>query len=124
MVKQAVENPWANVVMAMLSTGGYRLEKTFQHFELLKENGLTDIRNISCMDNEHLARKLVKSGYNRGPVLTEMYTDRLISLGKLSSRIEENERILKDGTEEEVSSLLMGVKGIGPVVIKLFLSFR
>jgi endonuclease III-like uncharacterized protein len=124
MVKQTVNNPWASVVMAMLSTGGYSLKKIFQNFELLEENGLTDIRKIACMDEEDLSRKLVKSGYNRGPILTKMYTDRLISLGKLSSNIEENERVLNDGTKDEISSLLMGVKGIGPVVIETFLNIR
>ncbi len=62
MTKQAVYNPWAHIVLAMLSTGGYRLEKTFKYLEQLRENCLTDPRQILSMDHETVARKLVASG--------------------------------------------------------------
>ncbi len=124
MKKQAIYNTWADIVLAMLATGGYRLEKVFQHFELLQEYGLTDPRKISCMDPESIARNLVASGYNRGPILTGMYTERLLSLGKLSDQAEENERILAEGTKEQITVLLKDIKGIGPVVIRNFLELR
>ena len=124
MVNKNQYNPWADVVLAMLSTGGYRLEKTFQHFESLRESGLTDPLKISNMDHEAIARKLIASGYNRGAVLTNMYTERLFSFSELSNRFEENERILIEGTKEEVTTLLKEVKGIGPVVINNFLTLR
>ncbi len=124
MLKRTVYNPWEYIVIAMLSTGGYRLEKTFNHRELLIKNGLTDPRKIASMNKKNLALKLVASGYDRGPFLTAMFTDRLSSLGELSNNFKENERILIEGTKEEVSSLLKHVKGVGPVVIEFFFILR
>ncbi len=117
-------NPWIDLVVAMLSTGGYRMEKTFQHLEILNKNGLTDPSQIACIDQRKLALKLVESGYDRGPTLTAMYTERLSSLSALSDKKEENTRILSQGTKEEVTALLKGIKGVGPFVIDVFLSLR
>lgn len=123
--KQEVYNPFRDVVIAMLSTGGYFVEKTFNHIELLGKNGLTDPLRISSMDQKELAIKLVSSGYDRGPILTAMYSERLSSFGEImSNKYQENKQILLDGTQDEVAMLLKKVKGIGPMVIKLFLTLR
>lgn len=87
MSEKAAYNPWIDLVLAMLSTGGYRLEKTYKHRSMLIENGLTDPRKIRLMDEKQLAIKLVESGYNRGPVLTAIYTERLVSLGKFANAV-------------------------------------
>ena len=117
-------NPWEDVVISMLSTGGYRLGRTYKYRDLLIENGLTNIVELSKMDEATIAKKLCDSGYERGPVLTAMYTDRLISLAKLSKNASECEDVLLNGNADEVSALLTPIKGVGPIVIKQYLMLR
>lgn len=117
-------NPWEDLVLSVLSTGGYRMERTYQHREMLIKNGLTDPCKINSFKRNVIAKKLVQSGYNRGPALTAMYTERLFAIGQLSNNIEKYQEILTKGTSAEVESLLKDVYGIGPVVIRYFLTLR
>jgi hypothetical protein len=117
-------NPWADLVLAMLSTGGYSLERTCRLLGPLKEKGLLDPKILANLDHQDIARRLVEAGYDRGPVLTAMFTERLASLGTLADNASENECALATGTGEELAALLKSVKGVGPVVINNFIALR
>ena len=58
--------------------------------------------------------------------MTAIFTQRLISLGRLAidTPVEDSTRILSRGDRGEVSSLLSGVKGVGPKVLANFLLLR
>lgn len=124
MRKNEYYDPWVDLVIAMLSTGGYRLEKTLQHIDGLKDNGLTSPSHIALLDHESIAKKIVASGYNRGPVLTEIFSDRISSLSSLAEKIEQNTKILSDGSKDDIKALLKSIKGVGPFVIDSFLLLR
>lgn len=108
----------------MLSVNNYPLTKVIALFDSLEANGLFDPRNLACWNHEKIARSLAETGYDRGAVMTSIFTDRLSSLGKLAQEIAANERILTKGTKLEVCELLRRVKGIGPKVLKTFFLLR
>lgn len=117
-------NPWPDLVMAMLSVNNYPLTKVFSLFDALEANGLFDPRNLACWNHEKIARSLTAAGYNRGAVLTAMFTERLSSLGRLAEPLAANEQILTKGTKTEIAELLGRVKGVGPKVLKDFFLLR
>jgi endonuclease III-like uncharacterized protein len=124
MQKNKNYDPWTDLIIAILSTAGYSLEKTYQHVEGLKKCGLTNPKNIASLSKESIAKKLVASGYNRGAALTAMYTDRLFALTALSEKIEDITKTLATGSTDDIKELLIGIKGVGPFVIESFLLLR
>ena len=117
-------NPWPDLVMAMLSVNNYPLTKVFTLFDALKDNGLFDPRNFACWNREEITRRLGAAGYDRGTVMTAIFTDRLSSLGRLADELAANEQILTKGTKTEIAELLRRVKGVGPKVLKNFFLLR
>ena len=119
-------NPWADLVIAILSVNNYPLEKTFALFSSLEDNGLFDPTVLADLSSADVARKLGAAGYNRGDTMTAIFTERLTSLGKLAASVpvESTSNILQSGDHKEVSSLLSGVKGIGPKVLAKFFLLR
>ena len=119
-------DPWADLVLAILSVNNYPLDKTFALFEALSENGLFDPAMLAAIGQTEVAQRLGAAGYNRGGTMTAIFTDRLVSLGRLTSRvpIDECNAVLASGTRDEVSSLLSSVKGVGPKVLDNFFVLR
>jgi endonuclease III-like uncharacterized protein len=122
--KNKYYDPWTDLVIAILSTAGYSLEKTYQHVDGLKNNGITDPMHLASLTKESIAKKLVASGYNRGIALTAIYTDRLFSMRTLSEKLEDNTKIISTGSFDDIKKLLVGIKGVGPYVIESFLVLR
>jgi len=56
--------------------------------------------------------------------VTGLLTIRLQSLGALSNNMQANEKILVNGTKQEVTDLLSCVNGVGPMVLNNFLFLR
>lgn len=110
--------------MAMLSVNNYPLTKVFTLFDALKDNGLFDPRNFACWNCEEITRRLGAAGYDRGTVMTAIFTDRLSSLGRLADEVAANEQILTKGTKTEIAELLRRIKGVGPKVLKNFFLLR
>lgn len=117
-------NPWPDLVMAILSVNNYPLTKVFTLFDALKANGLFDPHNFTCWNREEITRRLGAAGYDRGTVMTAIFTDRLSSLGRLAEDLAANERTLTKGTKTEIAELLRRVKGVGPKVLKNFFLLR
>jgi hypothetical protein len=119
-------NPWADLVIAMLSVNSYSLEKTFSLFDSLAEQGLFVPTKLSALGQADIAKRLGAAGYSRGDTMTAIFAERLGSLGRLTADIpvEDCTRILLIGGREEVSSLLSRVKGIGPRVLANFFILR
>lgn len=117
-------NIWANIVMSMLAVNQYPLEKVALLYDKLDANGLFDPQKLASIEHADLFQKLNDSGYNRADVVVGFLTERLMSLGSLAANLKKNEEILSSGTEQEVAALLSNVKGVGPVVLKNFLTLR
>lgn len=117
-------SPWPDLVMAMLSVNNYPLTKVFTLLDALKDNGLLDPRNLACWNREEINLRMAAAGYDRGTVMTAIFTDRLSSLGMLAEELAVNERILAKGTKAEIAELLTRVKGVGPKVLENFFLLR
>lgn len=118
-----LSDPCANLVMAMLSVNSFTLEKTFEISENLRANGLFDLNNLLNWDVESIFRKLLASGYKRGG-MNGIFAERLKSLGELAADILSNERVLLDGSKDDITNLLRPVKGVGPVVLRNYMLLR
>ena len=123
---QMARDPWADLVVALLSVNNYPLEKTFGLLDPLRENRLCDPAFLGSCDAAEIARRLNAAGYRRGATMLAIFTDRLASLGLLATTqsIESSTRILTTGSRDAVSSLLAPVKGIGPRVLATFFLLR
>ena len=119
-------DPWADLVIAMLSVNNYPMEKTFGLANQLREKRLFDPSFLLSCDLSELTRRLGSAGYDRGETMTVIFTDRLSSLGRLTNIVPAGEctRILSSGSRDEVVSLLSSVKGIGPKVLANFFLLR
>lgn len=117
-------NIWADIVISLLSVNQHPVEKTYRIYNQLQDNGLFDLQNLATWNHDKIFKTLRKSGYERGDYMLGLFTERLMSLGASASKLEDNINILTKGTEHDVTALLTGVKGVGPVVIKNFLGIR
>lgn len=119
-------NPWADLVVAILSVNRYPLDRTFALFNNLEAEGLFDPRVLASSTASEIARKLGNAGYSRGDAMTAIFTDRLLSVGALAKRESFSvcERTLKGGTRSDVERLIGGVKGVGPTVLENFFLLR
>ena len=71
-----------------------------------------------------IAKRLGQAGYDRGPVMTQIFSERLSDLGEFlgSHGVEDCERLLASGSKAEITALLSPAKGVGPRVLEnLFL---
>ena len=67
----AKSDPWADLVNAILSVNNHPLERTFHYFEGLRREGLFDPAALPTLDEEEIARRLGRAGYDRGPTMTD-----------------------------------------------------
>jgi SNF2 family DNA or RNA helicase len=101
----------------------YPMDKTFGIFDKLEANGLFDPRNMAKWSYDELFDRLIASGYDRGK-LTDIFGERIWSLSRLVDDYTANEKILTEGTEQEIVNLLSKIKGLGPVVLKNYMLLR
>jgi hypothetical protein len=118
------ENPWPDLIMAMLAVNRFSLAKVFALFEALDANNLFDPGTLGQSDCGEIARKLKKAGYDRGPALTMILAERLWSLRALWNDVTVSEQILAYGSKQDVTALLKSVSGVGPMVLENFLLLR
>lgn len=110
---------WSSLVIAMLSVNNYPLDRTLSHFEELELQGLFNPENLAIWNLDETVQRLTRGGYDRGPVLTAILAERLVALGRYAKEVgrERFEKTLADGEPNEISEMLMPVRGIGPVVL-------
>ncbi len=116
-------NPWANLVIAMLSLNSYPIERTWTLFDKLGANGLFNPQNIASWSYDELCQRLISSGYDRGR-MNDIFAERLWSIRNLADNVSGYEKIIANGTEDDVTKVLSKIKGVGPVVIKNYLLLR
>ena len=118
--------PWADLVIALLSVNNYSLEKTLGLFDRLAEAELFDPAKLEIWSLSEISRRLEQAGYDRGPVLTQIFADRLSELGVFLAThgIQGCERLLFSGSRGEITALLSPAKGVGPRVLENFFLLR
>jgi len=117
---------WEDLILAILSVNRYSLEKTYLAVETLRLEGLFYPHNLMQWTSEEIGIRLKRGGYNRGEFMTNLFANRLASLGAFikSTGIKECERILRKGKTPEINQFLQPVKGIGPQVLINFSLLR
>lgn len=117
---------WEDLVLSILSVNNCPLEKTYLAVETLRREGLFDTQNLMQWNWVEMVRHLKLGGYDRGDFVTGLIADRLMSLGTLIKSVgaTECERVLREGSDNEVKEFLKPVSGIGPKVLVSFLFLR
>jgi len=121
-----VAGVWEDLVIAMLSVGGFPVEKVLKLRDSLERAGLVDPRNLSSWDEARVTRELTAAGYERG-MLTGMYAERLCAAMRslaVEECLHENQMLLERADQGRVADLLLPQKGIGPAVLRTFLGLR
>jgi hypothetical protein len=117
---------WEDLILAMLSVNRYSLDKTYLAADTMRREGLFCPQNLMRWTPREIGIRLRRGGYNRGEFMTNLFANRLTSLGLFikSKGVEECERILRKGNATEISQLLQPVKGIGQHVLINFSLLR
>ena|SRR5215469_7099626 len=124
-MSERTNDPWEDLVLAILSVNSYPLEKTSFAVETLRREGLFSPQNLARWTPQEIGTRLRHGGYDRGG-MTWLFADRLESLGKfaVSTGVEECLRILRSNPTNDVKKFLRPVKGIGPKVLANFSLLR
>ena len=112
--------------MAILSVNNYPLDRTFALFDALQAEGLFEPSVLAEATPSVIAQKLGAAGYNRGDTMTEIFTKRLLSLGAFlrTGSVDDHQRVLNNGSRDEVCSMVSPINGIGPRVLENFFVLR
>lgn len=119
-------NPWADLVIAILSINSYPLDRTFALFAQLEPQGLFDRSQLASATASEVARRSGEAEYDRGHTMTAIFPERLMPLGALAKRksVADSQRVLETGARAYVERLLANVKGVGPKVLENYFLLR
>lgn len=122
----ALDYPWDDLVVSILSVNQYSLERTYGLLQGLREQKVTDPSSLACWDQREIEKRLRASGCDRGSFMTKLFAERLDALGRLirTRGIDECEKVLRSRDVCAIEMLLLPVKGIGPVVLRHFYTLR
>lgn len=59
------DNPWEDLIVAILSVNNYSLEKTYSAIETLRGEGLFHPENLVRWTSKEIGTRLRRGGYNR-----------------------------------------------------------
>jgi|ERR1039458_7073655 endonuclease III-like uncharacterized protein len=124
--KPAIDDPWEDLVISLLSVNQYSLEHTYRSLDGLREQGLFDPKNLVRWDQDQVADRLKSAGCNRGQFMTNLFALRLCNLGVLleTKGIDASTRIIASCDRKAIEDFLLPVNGIGPKVIANFCLLR
>ena len=94
--------------------------------ERFKTVGLLDFVAISGLSVEDIAERLARAGYARGEFLNELLATRVLSMATVLTPTEVSrlKQCLEEGRTADVSVILRGINGVGPVVLETFWSLQ
>ena len=120
------DNPWEDLVIALLSVNQYSLERTYPLLEGIRAEKLADMQHLAAWTVPQIEERLKAAGCDRGSFMTGLFAQRLHSLGEYIERhyIARCELTLRSGDVRAIETLLLPVNGIGPVVLKKFYLLR
>lgn len=122
----ALDRPWDDLVISILSVNQYSLERTYGSLLALREQQVTDPLSLAQWSSQEIERRLRAAGCDRGEFMTRLFAERLSALGVLvrTKGIDECDKIIAGRDARAIEALLLPVKGIGPVVLRHFYSLR
>ena len=114
------------LVIAVLSVNSYPLEKAWEMRATLEKVELFNPTRLASLRKEEIGERLQQAGYDRGQFLTDLIASRLQSVSQylVELGLQSATHILASGGTEEVRSMLIKTRGIGPTVIRNFLLLR
>jgi endonuclease III-like uncharacterized protein len=120
------ERVYEALVVAVLSVNNYPLEKAWEIRGALESASLFNPEALASLPDSDLVERLRAAGYDRGEFLTDLVASRLQSVGAflVDYGVGRATQVLSSGTSEEVHAMLIGIKGVGPAVIRSFLLLR
>jgi len=124
--KPAVDDPWEDLVVSILSVNQYSLERTFTSIAGLREHGLFDPTKLRQWEHGELVARLKAAGCDRGSFMTSLFALRLANLGALiqNKGIDSCTKAISGRDTRAIEELLLPVNGIGPKVITNFYLLR
>ena len=125
-MKEIPTDVWPQLVASLLAVNSYSLLRARLLVPQLVESSLSEPEEFPSVGEVEVVKRLWRAGYRRGPFMARLMAERLIALGEFVSAKGEPEcrAILLGDDSIAIHSLLEPVKGIGPVVIKNFLTLR
>ena len=112
----------ADLVIAMLSVNNWPLEKSYAIREQLRKEGLFNISRLSGMNRADVCNSLYRAGYLRADYILGLLADRLLDMATTLSgnNLIKLRSFIERGEIKEADSLLLNIKGVGPMVLENF----
>ena len=120
------DNPWEDLVVAILSVNQYSLEKTYLAIDGIRRENITDPDQLASWETAEIEERLRAAGCDRGTFMTKLFAQRLGALASFvhTTGIERCQRVLAGNDMKAIEELLLPIKGIGPVVLSKFFLLR
>jgi hypothetical protein len=124
--KPAIDNPWEDLVVSILSENQYSLERTYRCLEGLREQGLLDPNKLMRWGQADIVNRLKSAGCDRGFFMTNLFGLRLCNLGTLiqHSGVDACTKTISSRDAKSIEEMLLPVNGVGPKVIANFCLLR
>jgi hypothetical protein len=124
--KPAIDDPWEDLVVSILSVNQFSLERTYRCLDGLRDQGLLDPSELMRWGQVDIVNRLKSAGYDRGVFMTNLFGLRLCNLGTLIQRIgvDDCTKIISSRDAKSIEELLLPVNGVGPKVIANFFLLR
>ena len=124
--KAAIDDPWDDLVISMLSVNQYSLERTYESIAGLREQGLFNPQTLTQWEQAEIVASLKSAGCDRGPFMTNLFALHLANLGALiqSKGLDACTKVIAARDARMIEELLLPVNGIGPKVIANFCLLR
>jgi len=121
-----IDDPWEDLVVAVLSVNQYSLERTYLAIDGLRRERIAAPANLARWHPQEFEERLRAAGYDRGAFMTGLFAKRLYALGALIRDRGANacRKVIGGSDMETIEALLLPVNGIGPVVLRKFFVLR
>ena len=123
---EGIDDPWEDLVVAILSVNQYSLERTYGAIGGLRRERVADPANLARWQPQEIEERLRAAGYDRGAFMTGLFAKRLYALGALirDKGVNACRNVIGSADMAAIHGLLLPVHGIGPVVLRKFFVLR
>ena len=120
--RSVADDPWADLVVSLLSVNQYSLQRTHELAGGLREQGLFDPGHLSRWEHSEVIARLKAAGCDRGTFMTGLFALRVTHVGAMirSQGLDSCTKIISGRDAGAIENLLLPVNGIGPKVIASF----
>jgi hypothetical protein len=111
-----------NILTSLLAVNSWTVDRIIPLTDRLKAAGLLDWEAISAMSIDDISVRLARAGYDRGDYMNRLLARRVASAASslTSDELQRLRQCLEEDRRTDVSSTLLRVRGIGPVVLNTF----